>query len=62
MTKYTITLILALWFQAVVAAGGSFSGWYETTTHLNVRASDNARARKMTTLPPNTHRKWQQNE
>ena len=35
------------------AVEGNFPAWYETTTHLNVRVSDNARAHKITTLPPN---------
>ncbi len=34
------------------AAEGNFPAWYETTTHLNVRASDNVLARRLGTLPP----------
>ena len=36
------------------AAEGHFPAWYETTTSLNVRTSDNVRAQKIATLPPHT--------
>lgn len=50
---WMIPLILLLSLRSF-AAEGKFPAWYETTTHLNVRASDNARARRLGTLPPDT--------
>ena len=35
------------------AAEGDFPAWYRTTTALNVRVADNAKARKITTLKKN---------
>ena len=49
------TIIVVLFFSlSFIATEGDFPAWYETTTYLNVRVSDNAKAKIITTLSPNT--------
>lgn len=53
-TATILLVFLCISVVSVKAEGGVYPAWYETTTYLNVRVSDNARARKITTLAPNT--------
>ena len=49
----TVMVLLLLITLPCWAAEGDFPAWYRTTTALNVRVADNAKARKITTLKKN---------
>ena len=53
--KLSSLITMLLFFVLPCFAGeGTFPAWYESTTHLNVRASDNAKSQSLTILAPHT--------
>lgn len=54
MLRLLYFIIICFLTLPLAAAEGRFPAYYETTSALNVRVSDNAYSTKMTTLAPNT--------